>query len=116
MKLVHLSFQVQYADPVERLLERHRLKNWVRYGRIAGHDRDGRHDGSQAFPGNVTAVQVLVPDDRLDGLLDDLEDFRNAKRVHRHLVAAVMPVERSLGGDAEPDDEEHSGSSGGGQL
>ena len=60
MKLVHVSFQVQYTDLVEEVLARQGLRAWARYGRVAGRDCDGRHEGSQAFPGNLTVIQAQV--------------------------------------------------------
>lgn len=116
MKLVHVSFQVQYTDLVEEVLARQGLRAWARYGRVAGRDCDGRHEGSQAFPGNLTVIQAQVPDARVDAVLDALEEFRGAKRSHRHLEALVLPVERKIGairesGDALEcgDDEEEGG-------
>ena len=97
MKLVHVTFQIQYVDAVEAILERRGLGSWVRSGRIGGRDRDGRHDGSQAFPGNVTVIRALIRDEEVEGLLEELERFREDKSSHRHLVAAVLPVDRSIG-------------------
>ncbi|MGD2113871.1 MAG: TolC family protein, partial [Acidobacteriota bacterium] len=111
MKLVHVSVQVQYTDPVEAILAGQGLRVWARYGRIAGRDCDGRHEGSQAFPGNLTVIQAQVPDARVDAVLDALQEFRRAKRAHRHLEALVLPIERKIGairevGDRLEDDRE----------
>jgi hypothetical protein len=49
------------------------------------------------YPGSSSVVQALVPDERVDRLLDSLKDFKESKDSHRHLTAAVLPVETLLG-------------------
>lgn len=116
MKLVHVTVQFQYAEAVEAILNRCGVERWVRVPRIHGRDRDGKHDGSQAFPGNVTLVQAQVEDGDVDALLDALVTFRDDKRAHEHLDAVVLPVERRLprgGGppEAKPEPERDGDSS-----
>jgi hypothetical protein len=96
MKLLHLSFHYEYADAIEAILDRHELANYARYAMIDGKDRDGKHFGTQVFPGNVTVVQAQVPEEKIDALLEDLQAFRNEKDAHRHLEALILPVERRL--------------------
>jgi hypothetical protein len=96
VKLVHVTFQFQYAEEIEALLATHGVVDLVRHPRIAGRDRDGRHDGSQAFPGHMAAIQALVPERRVASLLDDLRAFRDAKPAHAHLRAAVLSVDETL--------------------
>lgn len=100
IKLLHVTFQVQYTDHVEAILADCGLDRWARHHRVYGRDADGRHEGSQAFPGHVTAIQAQVPEERVECVLDALEEFRRAKRVHRHLEALVLPVERRIGASA----------------
>lgn len=104
MKLLHITFQSQYIASLESLLLDHGLTAWARHSRAAGRDVEGLHDQSQAFPGSVAVIQVQVPDELLDEVLDDIEEFRLAKGTHRHLEAVVLPVERRLG--PEPDEDE----------
>ena len=96
MKLVQVSFHFEYADSIDRIVEGRDVKHYVRYPQIVGYDREGKHDGSQVFPGNTAVVQAIVEDDAVDGLLEDLARFREAKRAHWHLEAIVLPVERRL--------------------
>jgi len=63
---------------------------------FAGRDRDGKHFGSKIYPGSSSVVQAQVPDDKVDGLLDDLARFREAEVSHRHLTALVLPLEKRL--------------------
>ncbi|MFW6067004.1 MAG: PG0541 family transporter-associated protein [Myxococcota bacterium] len=96
MKLVHITFQFQFTDAVEAMLAEHHVGDYVQHPRAVGHDRDGRHDGSQAFPGHLTTVEALVDDPVVPALLDDLRRFRDAKPAHAHLRAVVLPVEDGL--------------------
>lgn len=41
-------------------------------------------------------VQALVEDEKIDGLLERLNEFREAWGAHRHLQALVLPVSRRL--------------------
>ncbi|MFW5921036.1 MAG: PG0541 family transporter-associated protein [Polyangiales bacterium] len=96
MKLLHITVQFQYADVIERMLESRGVREMVRHPRIVGHDSDGWHDGSQAFPGHMAAVHAQVDDGAVDEILDDLRRFRDQKPAHGHLCAAVLPIETTL--------------------
>jgi hypothetical protein len=96
VKLVQVSFHFEYTDEIEQILDRHHLEHWVRHQRIEGRDVEGKHSGTQAFPGNISVVETRVDDERLEALLDDLRSFRDERRAHRHVDALVLPVERSL--------------------
>jgi hypothetical protein len=96
MKFLHLTAQFQYAEALEELLAEHGVQDLVRYPQVAGWDSDGRHDGSQAFPGYVTVIQAQVPADQLDALLERLRAFREEKPAHGHLQALVLPIEVRL--------------------
>jgi hypothetical protein len=63
---------------------------------MEGKDREGKHYGSQVFPGSVAVVQAQVGEDRLGAVLSDLEAFRDSKEVHKHLEALVLPIEKRL--------------------
>ncbi len=99
MKLVHISFRFEYTDQVEEILDEEGVEDFVRYPMMEGLDQDGKHYGSQVFPGSVTVMQALVPDERLQGVLDRLQSFRERKKAHNHLRAAVLPVEQVIGID-----------------
>jgi hypothetical protein len=96
MKLVHISVHFEYSDLIDAILDRHGVVDYVRYPMVEGRDSEGRHFGTQVFPGNFTAFQAQVADERLDGLLTDLREFRDRKPTHGHLQAAVLPIERML--------------------
>ncbi len=101
MKLVHISFRFEYVDHVERILDESGIEDYVRYPMVEGKDQEGKHFGGQVFPGSVTVCQALVKDDMVHGLMESLQRFRMKKNSHRHLRAAVMPVEQALGLEEE---------------
>ncbi len=96
MRLVHLSFHFEYAEAVGSILDRHGIRDYARSSMVEGKDRDGKHFGTQIFPGNVTVIQAQVPEEMVDALFKDLQAFRDQKDAHRHLEAVVLPVERRL--------------------
>ena len=96
MKLVQVNFHFEYAEEIDAVVERREVAGYVRYPRIVGYDTEGKHDGTQVFPGNTAVIQALVEDAAVDGLLEELARFRAEKRAHEHLEAFVMPVERRL--------------------
>lgn len=96
MKLLHVTFQVQYTDHVEAILEAHQLREYVRYPQIAGMDSDGKHTYSQAFPGHMTCIQAQILEEKVKDVLNALQDFREEKKAHHHLQALVLPVEQTL--------------------
>ncbi|MBS3733036.1 MAG: hypothetical protein KGY42_09020 [Desulfobacterales bacterium] len=96
MKFMHITFHFEYADNIEQILDRHEIENFVRYPMREGRDRDGKHYGTQVYPGSTTVVQAQVPDDQVADMLRDLKAFRDKKNSHRHLEALVLPIEQRL--------------------
>lgn len=101
MKLVQIHLHFEYGETIEALLDRHKVVEWVRYPMTDGRDREGKHFGSQIFPGNFTVVQALVDEDVVPKLFAELQQFREHKPAHWHLQALVMPVEQLLVGPQE---------------
>lgn len=97
MKFVHISFRFEYSDHIEAILDKHEVSDYVRYPMVEGKGADGKHFGTQVFPGNFTVVQARVDNEQVKGLLDDLDMFRQHKKAHEHLRAMVLPVEAALG-------------------
>lgn len=96
LKLVQIYYHFEFSDAVEAILDRRRVGHFVRYSKVEGKDRDGRHYGSKVFPGSSAVVQALVADEEVDGLLQALREFKESEDSHRHLTAVVVPVESSL--------------------
>lgn len=97
MKLMWIHYHFEFSDSIEDILDKWNIRNFVRYAMVAGKDHNGKHYGSKVYPGSSSVVQALVPDERVDRLLDSLKDFKESKDSHRHLTAAVLPVETLLG-------------------
>jgi hypothetical protein len=96
MKFMHITFHFEYADEIEEILDRNQIENFVRYTMCEGRDRDGKHYGSQVYPGSTTVVQAQVADEKIEQIFGDLKDFRDKKTAHRHLEAVVLPIEKLL--------------------
>lgn len=96
MKLIQIHYHFEFSDAVEDILERRKIKHFVRYPMVESKDRDGKHYGSKVFPGSSAVVQALVPDEDVDTLLQALKDFQQSEDSHRHLTAVVLPVETLL--------------------
>jgi hypothetical protein len=97
MKFVHITFRFEYTEVIESILDKHDIADYVRYPMVEGMGWDGKHFGTQVFPGSFTVVQARIEHDRLKGFLDDLDAFRQRKKSHEHLRAMVLNVEESLG-------------------
>lgn len=93
MKLVHIEYHFEFSENMEEILDKHGIENYVRFPRIEGKDRDGKHFGSKVHPGNSAVIQAQVPEDKIESLLKDLKGFKEEKESHRHLQALVLPIE-----------------------
>lgn len=96
MKLLFIIFHFEYAEDIEAILDRHNIQDFVRYPMLESKDSDGKHFGTQVYPGNSSLVQALVDEDRVQTMLDDLKAFKHAKGSHQHLQAFVVPIEQQL--------------------
>jgi hypothetical protein len=96
VKFVQITVHFEYGDYIERLLDRCSAMDYIRYPMVEGKDMEGKHFGSQVFPGSFTVYQVQLDSEQIDLLFDYLESFRESKPAHRHIQAVVLPIERSL--------------------
>jgi hypothetical protein len=96
MKLLHLTFHFEYGERIEAILDRHEIRDYVRLPMMEGKDLEGKHYGSQVFPGSTSVVQAQVPEDKVEGVFEDLRAFKEERRSHRHLEALLLPVEARL--------------------
>lgn len=95
-KLVHIFHRFEFKEAVEAILDRHGIESFVRLPMAEGRDKDGKHHGSQVFPGNMSLVQAMVAEERVEDLLEDLRRFKQSRPAHGHLRVAVVTVERWL--------------------
>lgn len=96
MQLVQITFHFEFWERIEEILSRQDVPHFIHYPSMHGKDSEGRHYGTQVFPGSISVVQVRLEDDRVDDLLDELRRFREERDAHRHLDAIVLPVARTL--------------------
>jgi len=96
VKLVHITYHFEFSDLIEKILDRNGIQNFVRSPMVEGKDSEGKHFGTQVFPGNTAMVQAQVQDDKVPRLLKELERFRSLKPSHQHLQAVVLPIEQRL--------------------
>ncbi len=96
MKFLHITFHFQFSENIEAILDKHEIRDFIRVPMVEGKDRDGKHFGSQVFPGNSSLIQAQVAEEKVDPILRDLKKFQEEKLSHRHLEALVLPVEQKL--------------------
>lgn len=96
MKLVQITVHFEYADDIEAILDAQQIAHFVVYPMIEGKDTNGRHEGTQVHPGNLTVIQAQVEDDRVNSTFEKLRNFREARPSHKHLEALVLPIEKRL--------------------
>ena len=96
MKLLIVSVHFEFADTIDQVLEEYGVSHYNRYSMVEGKDRDGRHMGTQVYPGSMTVFHAQVQEQRVDGIFEALDQFRQAKEAHRHLEAMLLPIEQRL--------------------
>ena len=96
MKLLCIVFHFEYAEDIEAILDKHNIQDFVRYPMLESKDIDGKHFGTQVYPGNSSVVQALVDTESVQLLLNDLQTFKQAKSSQSHLQAFVVPIEQRL--------------------
>lgn len=96
MKFVQISVYFEYSDVIEAMLDRHQVTDYIRHNMVDGKDPEGKHFGSQVFPGSFTVYHAQVEAENLNRLFEELETFRLARPAHHHLQAIALPIERSL--------------------
>jgi hypothetical protein len=96
MCFVQITFHFEFWEKIESILDRHEIEHFVRYPTVQGKDSEGKHYGSQVFPGSVSVVQAQVEEDKIEDLFKTLKDFREERRAHQHLEAIALEIERRL--------------------
>lgn len=96
VKFLQVTFHFEYSEQLEAMFDEHDVKDYVRMSMIEGKDCDGKHFGTQIYPGSSSVIQAQVEEEKLDALLNALREFRDLKRTRHHLQAVVLPIERKL--------------------
>jgi nitrogen regulatory protein PII-like uncharacterized protein len=96
MKFVHISVHFEYGKAIEEILDARGVGDYVRYSMIESKDIEGKHFGTQVFPGNASVIQALVDEEVVEDLFEELEKFRKKKMSRHHLRAVVLPIEKII--------------------
>ncbi len=96
MKFVHISVHFEYGKAMVEILDSHGVCDYVRYSMIESKDIEGKHFGTQVFPGNASVIQALVKEDVIEELFKELKEFKNKKMSRHHLRAVVFPIEKII--------------------
>ncbi|MFP4071549.1 MAG: PG0541 family transporter-associated protein [Desulfovibrionales bacterium] len=96
MKLVQIIFHFEFADRIERILDRRGIETFIRIPMVESKDRDGKHYGNKVFPGHSSLIEAQLEDGEVADLLEELQSFREEREAHRHLRALVYRVEEYL--------------------
>lgn len=77
MKAVFITFDQAHYERIIETLDRLSCRGFTAWGQVTGRGSvDGEpHYGSHAWPSLASAILTMVPDDRLDSLLERLKTF-----------------------------------------
>jgi hypothetical protein len=83
------------ADPrlVPALLDRHHAGGWTQLPPAHGVGSTGRREGTRAWPGDAALFFSVVPDERVEELLEALRSEAVRLGPGERLHAAVLPLE-----------------------
>jgi hypothetical protein len=94
MKMVFMSFFEGKTDEIMELLKSEKIENYVRWDEIKGQSAGFRpRMGNDVWPGNNGAVQFPLEDDRLDSMMEKIEEF-NKEAEYEGLSAFVFDIAR----------------------
>jgi len=96
MKLLFIMYHFEYSEEIEAILDKHRIQDYVRHPMLESKDIDGKHFGSQVYPGNSSMVQAMIDEDTVQPIMDELQAFQQAKTSQHHVQAFVLPIEQRL--------------------
>ena len=97
MKAIFIAFDQAHRERIIDMLERMNCRGFTAWEQVTGRGSvDGEpHYGSHAWPSLAAAIVTMVEDQRVDPVLDRLEQF-NRERPKLGLRAFVWNIERSI--------------------
>jgi len=94
MKMVFMSFFEGKTDEVLELLESEQVESYTHWPKTQGRTAGFRpRMGTQVWPGNNGAVLFPIEDDRLDSLMEKVEQF-NQEAEYEGISAFVFDIAR----------------------
>ncbi|MDE6287104.1 MAG: hypothetical protein K2L99_08950 [Muribaculaceae bacterium] len=97
MKSIFIAFDQAHRERIIDILDRNNCRGFTSWETVEGRGSiDGEpHYGSHAWPSMASAIMTVVPDERVDTLLDRLKAL-NDERPKLGLRAFVWNVEQSI--------------------
>lgn len=97
MKAIFIAFDQAHYEAVIDALDKSSCRGFTSFGEVQGRGsvKGDPHYGSHAWPGLASAIMTMVPDERVDSLLERLRSLDEAKPL-LGLRAFVWNVERSI--------------------
>ncbi|MDO4320442.1 MAG: hypothetical protein Q4C34_07690 [Bacteroidales bacterium] len=97
MKAVFIAFDQAHYERIIDILDRMSCRGYTAWQQVTGRGtNDGEpHYGSHAWPSLASSIMTVVPDDRVDGLLERLKAIDD-DRPKLGLRAFVWNVEQSI--------------------
>jgi len=94
VKMVFMSFFEGKTDEVMELLESEHVESYTHWAKTKGKAKGFRpRMGTQVWPGNNSAVLFPIEDDRLDSLMEKVEQF-NQETEYEGFSAFVFDIAR----------------------
>lgn len=97
LKSVFIAYNQAYHSLILRILDKQSIKGYTSWNHIQGQGSRGGepHLGSHAWPTMNDAMLVVVPSDRLQGLLDALRKL-DENNPEQGLRAFVWSIEQTI--------------------
>ena len=97
MKAILITYNQAYYDDIAKVLNDHGVKGYTEWDEIKGHGSESGvpHLGTHAWPTLNNAVISVMDDDRVDGVLRELQE-RDKKASELGLRAFVWSIEKMI--------------------
>lgn len=97
MKAIFIAYNEAYNDAISQLLEAQGQRGFTRWNEVSGRGSvDGEpHYGNHAWPVENQAILTIVPDDKVEPIMQTLKDT-DAKYKDLGLRAYVWNIEGAL--------------------
>lgn len=97
MKAILITYNQAYYDEIASILNQNGVKGYTEWDEIRGHGSETGepHMGTHAWPTLNNALVSIVPDEAVDGILNDLK-ARDLKSPDLGLRAFVWPIEKMI--------------------
>lgn len=97
MKTIFIAYNQAYNMELADILEAHGCKGYTMWNEITGRGSETGepHQGTHAWPTLNNAMLAVVPDEKVDGILDGLS-AKNTEYPGLGLRAFVWNVEKSI--------------------